>query len=308
MASSPSVYSPVPQAETLDDHFSPYGYRPTFFVCVIYICLFGVTTLMHSVQALWTRRWFLFPTVVLAGSIEILGWSGRLWSSQNLLLSTPYLMQISTLIIGPTPLLAANFVIFGNIVKMLGTEYSRLPPKLYGWIFLTCDIVSLVIQGAGGGLASSAKTRDGMKLGTNLMITGIALQVVMMTTFSILVTEFVLRFLRERPVREPAGLGAELELLNSSESTINVYPFPRVLFDKRRKILLSALLFTTFLLFVRAIYRLVELSGGWDSEIMTTEWFFNVFDAALVTVAFYTWNIAHPGRLLSVPMNEKGHK
>ncbi|EEB92409.1 hypothetical protein MPER_09087, partial [Moniliophthora perniciosa FA553] len=170
----------------------------------------------------------------------------------------------------------------------------RLPPKFYGWIFLLCDIVSLIMQGAGGGIASSANTREGVNLGTNLMISGIALQVV---------AEFVIRFLREKPLRKPAGLGVELELSTSSESTI--YSPPRALFDKRRKILLSALLFTTLLLFIRAIYRLIELSGGWDSKIMTTEWLFNVFDGALVTVAFYVWNIAHPGRLLSVPSNGK---
>uniref|UniRef100_A0A0W0F190 RTA1-domain-containing protein n=1 Tax=Moniliophthora roreri TaxID=221103 RepID=A0A0W0F190_MONRR len=297
MASSPSA--PV-SPENLDD-LSPYGYRPTYYVCVIYVSLFSATTLMHSLQALWTRRWFLFPTIVLAGCIEILGWSGRLWSNQNLLLDTP----ISTLIIGPTPLLAANFIIFGNIVTLLGTEYSRLPPRLYGWIFLLCDIVSLIIQGAGGGIASSANTTAGVNLGTNLMISGIALQVVMMTTFSILVTEFVIRLLREKPIRKPVDLqvGVELQPSTSSESTI--YAPPRVLLDKRRKILLSALLFTTLLLFIRAIYRLIELSGGWDSKIVTTEWLFNVFDAALVTVAFYVWNIAHPGRLLSVSLNEK---
>lgn len=30
---------------------------------------------------------------------------------------------------GPTPLLAANFVIFGRIIHRLGTQYSRLSPK-----------------------------------------------------------------------------------------------------------------------------------------------------------------------------------
>ena len=30
---------------------------------------------------------------------------------------------------GPTPLLAANFVMFGVIIDRLGTQYSRLSPK-----------------------------------------------------------------------------------------------------------------------------------------------------------------------------------
>ncbi|KAK7028858.1 envelope glycoprotein [Paramarasmius palmivorus] len=173
-----------------------------------------------------------------------------------------------------------------------------------GWIFLTCDILSLVLQGLGGGIASSANDRAGSLLGSNIMIGGIALQVGMMTTFCILVAEFVYRLVNDKPLRKPTTLEPTLQLSTSSESTI--YD-PRALFDKRRKILLSALLFTTLLLFIRAIYRLIELGSGWDSDVMTTEWLFNVFDAALVTVAFYVWNVAHPGRLLAVQTDAKGH-
>ena len=36
-------------------------------------------------------------------------------------------------IIGPTPLLAANFVIFGRIAQRLGINYSRLPHKWCKW-------------------------------------------------------------------------------------------------------------------------------------------------------------------------------
>ncbi|KAK7041590.1 envelope glycoprotein [Paramarasmius palmivorus] len=173
-----------------------------------------------------------------------------------------------------------------------------------GWIFLACDILSLVLQGLGGGLASSAKDHAGSLLGSNIMIGGIAVQVAMMTTFCILVAEFVHRLVNDKPLRKPTTLGPGLQLSMSSDSTIYN---PRALFDSRRKLLLSALLFTTLLLFIRAIYRLVELGSGWDSDVMTTEWLFNVFDAALVTVAFYVWNVAHPGKLLAVPNDAKSH-
>ena len=34
------------------------------------------------------------------------------------------------LIVAPTPLLAANFVMMGRIVRRLGVKYSRLSPRL----------------------------------------------------------------------------------------------------------------------------------------------------------------------------------
>ncbi|KAK1222802.1 Envelope glycoprotein gp160 [Marasmius sp. AFHP31] len=290
----------------LDDAHSSYGYRPTFVVCVIYVALFSTTLGMHLLQMVYSRYWFLAPTVILAAFLELLGWVGRLWSNQSLRNGDAFMMQsvsspsfsrltltflqpvtlrICCLIIGPTPLLAANFVIFGRLVTLLGTEYSRLRPNLYSYIFLGCDIVSLALQGAGGGFASTAKSGDKMfDLGTNLMIAGIILQVVMMTIFVVLVGEFTLRYIRDRPHRKKTV-------------TSNSARFP---LDTRRQILLLAMGTTTALLFVRGIYRLIELSGGWDSEIMRTEWLFNVFDAAMVFLAFFTWNVAHPALLLQV--------
>ena len=35
-----------------------------------------------------------------------------------------------TLIIAPTPLVAANFILLGRFIRRLGPQYSRLTPKL----------------------------------------------------------------------------------------------------------------------------------------------------------------------------------
>jgi hypothetical protein len=40
---------------------------------------------------------------------------------------------------------------FGLITLALGTEYSRLKPKMYALVFILVDVFSLVLQGTGGG-------------------------------------------------------------------------------------------------------------------------------------------------------------
>ncbi len=51
----------------------------------------------HVVQAFWFRMWWLLPTVVLAGLGELIGWSGRYWSSFNGgVADKPYTMQYGT--------------------------------------------------------------------------------------------------------------------------------------------------------------------------------------------------------------------
>ena len=116
---------------------------------------------LHLGQATRYRMLWLFPTVCLCGLIEVLGWSGRLWSSFSPLLSTPFQIQcvqsalsslrkswrfghrITSTIIAPTPLLAVNFVVLGEIIKRLGSQYSRLSPKWCMFLrlsfLITCD-------------------------------------------------------------------------------------------------------------------------------------------------------------------------
>ncbi|KAI0263790.1 hypothetical protein BC834DRAFT_971152 [Gloeopeniophorella convolvens] len=54
-------------------------------------------------------------------------------------------------------------------------------------------------------------------------------------------------------------------------------------------------------LLVRSVYRTVELSGGWDGTIISTQWLFNVFDGGMVTLTIFALNIFHPGLLLRGP-------
>lgn len=117
---------------------------PTESMCgCIDLILVGV----HLGQAIWCRRWFLIPTLVLGGIGEIIGWSARLWSSivratpqlndaaltwlymKNIIADTPFLMQISTTIIAPTFLSAANFILLGTVINRAGPQYSRLSAK-----------------------------------------------------------------------------------------------------------------------------------------------------------------------------------
>lgn len=77
----------------------------------------------------------------------------------------------------------------------LGPDNSRLPPRLYPWIFVGCDIGSIILQAAGGGVAAAAKKTNASLLdaGNDIMIAGIAFQVVTMGMCGLLGLEFVLR-------------------------------------------------------------------------------------------------------------------
>ncbi|EIM90022.1 RTA1-domain-containing protein [Stereum hirsutum FP-91666 SS1] len=265
-----------------EDELSQYGYIPTEWVCALFIALFGLSTLIHVLEAARSRLWWLFPTAVLAGLIECIGWSGRLWSSKNPIAGDPFLMQF----------IAANFIILGRLIALLGENYSRLSSKRYTQLFLTCDIIALVVQGTGGGIASSADDEAGTNAGGNIMLGGIVFQLVAIVVYACLAAEFFFRYFTDRPFRR-AGSG------NGSTDTIAA-ELKMPITQRMKLMILAMILMTTFLL-IRSVYRTIELADGWNGTVITTQVYFNVFDGAMITLAMYTLNIFHPGFLLPQP-------
>ncbi|KAJ7627937.1 RTA1-like protein [Mycena polygramma] len=278
-----SVLSPRSGSMAVED--SQYGYIPHEYVAIIFVVLFGISTILHIGQATYYRMWWLLPTACLCGLGELVGWSGRLWSSYSPSFSNPFMMQITSTIIAPTPLIAVNFILLSWIVTRLGPCYSRLTPIWYTIIFVSCDILALIIQGAGGGIASSASTLSGANLGANIMLAGIVFQFVAIITYSTLAADFLRRYHKDLPV-SPA-------------------PNDRGVIDGKLKTTIAALAFSTLVLFIRSIYRIVELASGWNGRIIHTEVYFNVLDGGMVVLAIFAINFAHPGRLLGSRLEAK---
>jgi len=112
------------------------------------------------------------------------------------------------------------------------------------------------------------------------MLGGIVFQLVSLIIYAMCAAEFFLRFFWDKPIRET--------LKEKSRDMVNT----------RMKIMIGALIFSTTCLFIRAVYRTIELSDGWNGRIISTQVYFNVLDGAMVTLAIYTLNFAHPGVLL----------
>ncbi|KAI0954415.1 hypothetical protein AcV7_007655 [Taiwanofungus camphoratus] len=272
-----------------DDSNTTYGYIPTKWICILFIVLFGLSTFVHAVEAVYSRLWWLFGTACVAGILEIVGWSGRLWSSINPSSLSPYIMQMTTTIIAPTPLVAANFVILGQMIRRLGQCYSRLSAMWYTIIFCSFDVIALIIQAVGGASAANAvNSNNNPAKGGRIMLGGIAFQLAAITIYIILAAEFVLRFLYNRPLR-------------SAESTMTGYGL-----DRNMKLMLLGLAFSSLVIYIRSVYRTIELANGWTGRIIKTQVYFNVLDGAMITLAMYTLNVLHPGFLLGPSATWRG--
>lgn len=191
-------------------------------------------------------------------------------------------MQIVCLTIAPAFLAAGIYLCLSRIVLTFGPENSRIKPLSYPRIFIPCDLASLMLQAAGGGIASAASHTDrDPTTGNNIMIAGLAMQVFTLAIFIILSLDFAFKtFGRIRSMGSTAALDQTHAQLRAS------WKF---------KGFLIALSFATLCIFTRSVYRVAELSEGWNGHLIKTQKYFIGLEGAIVGAAVLALNIFHPG-------------
>ncbi|THC93904.1 hypothetical protein EYZ11_006622 [Aspergillus tanneri] len=202
-----------------------------------------------------------------------MGWAARTWSSKCPYEMDAFLMQMATLVIAPTFFTAGIYILLGSLINFLGPESSYLQPRSYLWIFCACDIISLVVQAIGGGTAATeaSKVVGDTKPGTNIMVAGIIFQMASITTFVLCGVDFLRRARR---------------------------PHLRKQFTLRMGYLVLVTVFSVVCIYVRSIYRTIELLEGWSGYLITHEWYFIGLDGITMVLAVVTFNVVHPGWFL----------
>ncbi|RMZ68320.1 sphingoid long-chain base transporter RSB1 [Pyrenophora seminiperda CCB06] len=207
---------------------------------------------------------------------EVLGYVGRIMMNDNPFDEPGFQMQICCLIIAPAFISAGIYVTLKKMVLTFGESWSRLRPAMYTYMFIVGDLVSLVLQGAGGGLAASSDFGSELQdEGTDVMIAGVVFQVFTLTVFGLLLAEYAFRTYRHRD-----------ELSPEARSLLRSWRFRFFAFA-------IVLAFTT--IFTRCVYRVPELTGGWRSELMREELEFILLEGVMIAIAVLVLTVFHPG-------------
>ncbi|KAJ5186911.1 hypothetical protein N7449_009905 [Penicillium cf. viridicatum] len=253
--------------------FAFYHYDPSMGGAVLFTILFMGTTFYHIFQMFKAKAWLFIPYVI-GGLFEIVGYIGRAMSSKqspNWTLG-PYIVQTLCLLLAPALLAASIYMLLGRIILVLQAEsHAILKKKWLTKIFVTGDVMSFLLQGAGGGIQSSGSL-SGMKTGEHIIIVGLFVQIIF---FGFFITV--------------AGL---------FDWKLRKYPIPRC-FDREipwRKYL-NILYATSLLILVRSLFRLAEYIQGNNGYLLHHEVFLYVFDSLLIFIAMVIFNIAHPSEI-----------
>ncbi|GMG37862.1 unnamed protein product [Aspergillus oryzae var. brunneus] len=161
------------------------NYQPNIPANVLFLVIFGLLLAAQITLGTWFRAWTYMGAMTAGLILEILGYIGRLMMHSN-----PF-----------------DFNAFLLIVIVYGEDISRIRPRTYTILFVTCDIIALVLQAAGGAITSIADS-DQKSLGdtgVNIMIAGLAFQVASLTLFIVLASEFALRVRRSSEVMKNAS-------------------------------------------------------------------------------------------------------
>jgi magnesium-transporting ATPase (P-type) len=254
---------------------SNYGYRPSISLNGLFLALFLAGMLTSAAETIFFRAWWMIP-VVIGATLEAGGYSARVYATgsvKHLFEKDQFLAQVILTVIAPTFFSAVNYTVLGLLVDRAGRKSSVLGARhgLFTVVFVTCDVISLIIQSVGGAMASIADN-DGKDTapGTHTMVAGIAFQTVTMFIFLLLFVEYIVKHHRRSKDWRPTDW----------------------------KVLVYTLFASSMLILIRSIYRVVELAQGWRGTLITHEVYLFTLDSMLMVLFVYSHVLVFPPRYL----------
>jgi hypothetical protein len=198
------------------------------------------------------------------------------------------------------------------------------------------DIVSLILQAIGGG-GSAVKAKRGEDTHTSTQISeskpkssgpvvifkwprrptmcdidlipvlaGILFQLGTMSIFSALAIDFIVRVITHKPwafrlrviERSISNAVLDHEPTASPEKVNNTTRPSDAQTLRRVQFLLVGVAFASVMIYVRGIYRSIELAQGWKGKLITNEPYFTWLDGLPMVLCFASLAASHPGFLL----------
>lgn len=132
-------------------------------------------------------------------------------------------------------------------IMRLSPSSSQFKPSLYYQIFIPADVLCLVLQAAGGGL--STQSDGSSRIGVDLGLAGLSLQVIVIAIFIGLSVQYLFRFRRD----VKAGTVSDDAL------------------DGRFKHFMLFLSLALLVIFIRCCFRIYELSEGYSGSAFHNE-------------------------------------
>ena len=209
-----------------------FGQYPDVADKIFSIAFFTICAILQLVLGIKWRTWTYMVFTVCGSALEAVGYLGRLQLWESPLSIKGFEIQIICLVLAPAFLSAGIYLSLKHLIIRLGPRYSALKPEYYTRAFIAADIISLILQFVGGAIAGLGAQKN---IGLRLALVGIIGQVVTLSVFGILVTDYATRLCKNRD-----------ELTNEARKTSRSWKF---------RLYASSIAVTFVAILIRCIYR-----------------------------------------------------
>lgn len=265
-----------------------YNYVPSLGLNIEFTVLFGLFSIYEIVSMIRTyrtyrldsrvsmehvRRFVLSGIPFVVGTLmECIGYIGRILNHYDNTQLDAYIMQSLLLLIAPAFLAASCYMIFTDVLRHIFNDNLS---KRYNYLtkfYVFGDVLSILFQGAGGGLLA-AQMND---VGKTLIIIGLFLQIFFFGTFTCLIP-YMLYNVKEHP---------SLQGTMKTRSRTNW------------RYMLVALLSICALILVRSIFRVIEYLEGINGDLISNEKYLFILDSTMIFFACFIYVIQHFSKCL----------
>ncbi|PNP56026.1 hypothetical protein FNYG_15387 [Fusarium nygamai] len=270
----PGKYGRVP----VDACNANYFFDPSFAANLAFCVLFGMTTMVHLIQAILFKKKFCW-VVIMGAAWETIGFAFKALGSRDQQNTTYVILGQLFFLLAPLWVNAFVYMAVARMVyfsmperKLLGIKAIRMT-LLFVWL----DIILFLVQGAGGSMLSNNEDMNVIRIGQKVYMAGVGLQLAVILIF-IGITAFFYFKLRQL---EGRSMG-------------------------RMKWLILTMLAVLILIVIRIVYRLIEFGPGVNehNQLLIHEEYPLGLDATPILIALVLLNIMHPGFVLRGPDSE----
>ncbi|CAF1102122.1 unnamed protein product [Adineta steineri] len=250
----------------LDWSQTPFKYDPSIPAASILLAAFLITTIVHTVQIILSKTWYLIP-IVICGIMEVVGFACRIASRQSPNNVSLYSAQYAFLVLAPIFLAASVYITLGRIIRFVGHP-SLISAKKIAIIFVVCDIISFIVQAIGAAVLLNRSNTTNLTIGKDILLAGLIIQIVTFAFFTICAVHY------------------DVVVYKSGQH------------GGRWRWSMRALYVVCALILARSIFRVIEFSEDTTGYLQTTEWPIYIFDAVFIFLSMVIFNIIHPSRYL----------
>ncbi|KAI9369669.1 hypothetical protein BJX61DRAFT_545353 [Aspergillus egyptiacus] len=264
-------------------HKSLYVYTPNEGAAIFFTAAFAVSAVFHIWQCCRYKSWGIIGLHPICAIFFAVGFGFRIYGSLNYMDTSHHALMVYILsqvfiYICPPLLELSNYHVLGRVFSYV-PSHAPIPPHLVLGIF---GVVMAVVETINAlGVAFTANpVGTNQSLGSKLVLASLGIQLALVTSFLLIAAIFHRR----------------CEMAHLPKRGIRT--------------LLVTLYISMFLILIRCIYRLVENTGNTEidfdhpeelqslSPLLRYEWFFYVFEAAVMLLNSVLWNVHNPGRYL----------